>query len=208
MGHTREMIRDLLRLMPDEADERSHGYANHLCGDYYRYGTCIICASRRSTSALVHVALLRRAEILEPEMLNTELLLLDIVGQIKYNNMVREQTRAFCSGPSMNCVSCGAKLKMYIPYIEAYKNLMSRIHRLRCSRCEYVNEFTYKNIPQPKGVEIEQLRRNVPTKRKQRKPSRRIPTVSRRGTTPIRRLKPEPAGRFATDTEQPITPPP
>jgi hypothetical protein len=172
MGRTREMIRDLLRLMPDEADETSGGYSQHMCGDFLRHGDCVLCQSRNSNFALVHIALLRKAGLLNETLLNTENLLLDTVGETRYNSMLREQTRSFCSGPSISCRVCGAKLKLHMAYIAAFRTLfVDGPRRVRCM-CGATNYFNSENVPKPKGVslnKLSQIRTNIRPRRVRRR---------------------------------------
>ena len=212
MARTRDMIRDLFRLMPEEAQEASFPLGGHDCAEFRKHGSCLLCYSTMSNLQLAYLAIARKFNLLGPELLNTERVLLDIVGPTKYNNMLREQIRSFVSGPSMSCPSCDAKVKMYMPYTQAFQRLRTiGQQRVHCGACGAPAIFTVDNVKPPKGMTadlrnvdiVEELQRFRPQRRPRvvrvqtgRAPTGRAPTMVE-----------NPAERPVTETREPTVEP-
>lgn len=145
MARTREMIRDLFLLILQDAAETAR---RHICAESMKYGSCVVCASGSVKYVFIHTAVLRQLGLLDPELIESEQLLLDILGEKRYNNILREQLRTFMSGPAKKCAECGAKVKM----LESYTDAWSRMQRAGplsyyCPNCGARVQFDHHEFP-------------------------------------------------------------
>jgi DNA-directed RNA polymerase subunit RPC12/RpoP len=172
MARTREMIRDLYQLILEDVAEASR---RHVCEESKKYGSCVVCCSSQARFVFIHTAVLRQLGLLDPELLEAEQMLLDILGEKRYNNILREQTRAFMSGPSKRCIECKAKVKI----LDSYKSAWTRMARdgqqnLYCPNCGSRVPFMHTEFLEPRAMRTPQ---KVPEKGLNRIPTQRPPTL-------------------------------
>jgi hypothetical protein len=172
MARTREMIRDLYQLILEDVAEASR---RHVCEESKKYGSCVVCCSSQARFVFIHTAVLRQLGLLDPDLLEAEQMLLDILGEKRYNNILREQTRAFMSGPSKRCVDCKAKIKI----LDSYKEAWTRMCRdgpqnLYCPNCGVRVPFLHTEFLEPRAMRTPQ---KSPKKGLNKTLTGRIPTL-------------------------------
>jgi len=149
MAGKRGVARELMSLIVDEANEVATQLRAHICATYRKKGGCVICLAAHAKTGLLYTALARKFELLGEELLNSEQVLLELVGETKVRNMVKEQARMFFSGPEKRC-GCGTTTKFYGSYHQLYFLMKQQrdTHRYRvvCHHCGDNLYFTLTEV--------------------------------------------------------------
>jgi hypothetical protein len=101
---------------------------------------------------VVYAALAREKALLGEVPLTSELALLNILGEERFNRILKEQRQKYLSGPETVCAGCGLKLKVYGSYGENYRAAARRGGlNIPCVSCGTGTRLLHTNMRPPKS---------------------------------------------------------
>jgi hypothetical protein len=183
MARTRELIRDLKQELAQDAGN-SPIVHEHRCDPYIRdYGTCLLCALCSNRYSLALMLFIDLVELRAPEdpLFPSEAVLLNILGQEKFERAAQAQLDQFFSGPSKQCANCQREAKVWGGAQEFIRrHRPNQEYRINCPHCgvmitfekQEVHKLVRKRKPSGTSLPAPELEMN-PTRPRERRRARR-----------------------------------